>query len=40
MVIIWAQEGHGGMIVLDTWFMQEYSCFIIKLIVKIDKIRG
>ena len=34
MVIIWAWQGYGGMIVLRIWFMQEYLCSIINLIIK------
>ena len=28
MVIIWVWRWHGGMVILDTWFTQEYSCSI------------
>ena len=34
MMIIWAWQGHAGMVVLGTWFIQEYSYFIINLVVK------
>ena len=34
VVIIWAWQGHGGTIILGTWFTQDYSYSIINLIVK------
>ena len=34
MVIIWACQGHGGIIVLGIWFTQAYSCSKIKLVAK------
>jgi len=34
MVIIWAWQEHGGMVILSIWFTQRYSCSIIKLFAK------